>query len=316
MLFSIMIKILLYLVTLLLQQLQFVKTARTTLKCASLNDCNGHGLCHNNKCQCFEGWGGATYDSTSLVTAIDCSLRTCPHSTSWADLPDRTGFAHRNAECSSVGVCDRSTGICKCDNNYEGPACERMRCPNMCSGHGRCLSMRKLASYSNAFPLNNNTRYRPTEAQLFQNQTSITWDADKIFGCLCDSSWSVGLGSNETQEAEWFGADCSLRHCPSGDDPRTTVDETNCYNKTAKNSNSTGERGNKCQVDCSNQGVCDYNTGICKCFKGYYGVDCSISSALQNSFSTSTSTSAAVNMDGSTSESESSDGGYEESMFV
>ena len=30
-------------------------------------------------------------------------------------------------------------------------------------------------------------------------------------GCVCDSSWVVGLGSGERQEPEWFGADCSLR---------------------------------------------------------------------------------------------------------
>lgn len=90
---------------------------------------------------------------------------------SWADIPDRTGFAHREAECSSRGICDRSTGICKCQGNYEGPACERMKCPNMCSGHGQCLSIKHLASYPNAFPLNNNTRYRPTEHQLLLNVT-------------------------------------------------------------------------------------------------------------------------------------------------
>ena len=48
---------------------------------------------------------------------------------------------------------------------------------------------------------------------------------------MCDSGWSVGLDSGETQLAEWFGPDCSLRRCPSGDDPWTTVDETNCNKK-------------------------------------------------------------------------------------
>jgi hypothetical protein len=40
---------------------------------------------------------------------------------------------------------------------------------------------------------------------------SLAWDSEKLFGCVCDSSWKVGLGANETQEPEWFGADCSLR---------------------------------------------------------------------------------------------------------
>jgi hypothetical protein len=38
--------------------------------------------------------------------------------------------------------------------------------------------------------------------------------------------------------------------------------------------------GNKEQSTCSNRGVCDYDSGLCKCFKGYYGGDCSKQNAL------------------------------------
>ena len=34
------------------------------------------------------------------------------------------------------------------------------------------------------------------------------WDADKLYGCICDLGYT--------------GYDCSLRVCPSGDDPLTT----------------------------------------------------------------------------------------------
>ncbi len=31
------------------------------------------------------------------------------------------------------------------------------------------------------------------------------WDDSKaIFGCVCDSSWAVGLSNATTQKAEWF----------------------------------------------------------------------------------------------------------------
>jgi hypothetical protein len=30
------------------------------------------------------------------------------------------------------------------------------------------------------------------------------------YGCVCDSSWEVGLGSGQRQSPEWFAADCSL----------------------------------------------------------------------------------------------------------
>lgn len=55
------------------------------------------------------------------------------------------------------------------------------------------------------------------------------WDADKLYGCVCDSEWAVGYGPGQMQAAQFYGADCSLARCPSADDPRTAdVDETDC----------------------------------------------------------------------------------------
>ena len=98
-----------------------------------------------------------------------------------------------------------------------------------------------------------------------------------VCSCVCESSWAVGLGKGETQSAEYFGPDCSLRtlfveitqmsvlwsrvrfysrkctcphqgRCPSGDDPTTnTTVETDC---TGVNG---GLLGNLCHVDCSNR---------------------------------------------------------------
>lgn len=50
-------------------------------------------------------------------------------------------------------------------------------------------------------------------------------------------------------------------------------------NVTAKNSIYQGAEGNLCQVDCANQGICDYSTGTCKCFDGQYGMDCATNDA-------------------------------------
>ncbi len=161
---------------------------------------------------------------------------------------------------------------------------------------------------------------------------STTWDEDGIYGCVCESGWVVGYGSGETQAPEWFGADCSQRRCPSGDDPRTFArpgdtdhqwyDETNCFlrdrngavwrgpldgdgapdyttyssnadlqanaqagtyfatNAAAAQWRNVGVAGNKCHVDCSNRGYCDFSSGTCLCFAGYYGLACEKASVL------------------------------------
>jgi hypothetical protein len=108
------------------------------------------------------------------------------------------------------------------------------------------------------------------------SQDSTTWDEDKIYGCVCDSSWSVGLKEGQRQEPEWFGPDCSQRHCPSADNPHTARDETDCEGVAARGSIYVGEAGNLCHVDCANQGLCDHKTGTCQCFDGMFGQDCSI----------------------------------------
>lgn len=67
------------------------------------------------------------------------------------------------------------------------------------------------------------------------------YDLDQQYGCLCDKSYR--------------GPDCSQSECPSGADV-------------------LGANGGKEGMDCSGRGLCDYTTGTCQCFKGYYGERC------------------------------------------
>jgi len=230
------------------------------------NYCNGHGVCNGatSTCDCFEGFGAST--DITLYRAPDCSALTCPSGKAWGDVPTSANVAHALAECSNRGSCDRSKGICSCFDGFTGDACQRMKCPGDCSGHGQCVSISQMARMPNAFPLNNITFYEGYES-------STTWDEDIIYGCVCDSSWSVGLKAGERQRSEWFGPDCSLRRCPSGDDPETTGDETDCSGVGG------GERNNTCHVDCANRGLCDHYRGLCNCFDGYYGANCTLRDA-------------------------------------
>lgn len=73
------------------------------------------------------------------------------------------------------------------------------------------------------------------------------FDAESNYGCKCDNGYR--------------GSDCGSRECPSGADPM---------------------RGDGAAegLDCSSRGQCDYTTGLCRCYKGFFGERCEEQSTL------------------------------------
>lgn len=171
--------------------------------CPGIIACSGHGECNANPtytCNCADGWTGA-----------DCSERICPKDLAWFSLPDAANQAHLATyeECSAVGICDRSTGQCACNVGFSGAACQRLSCagisdaqPEGCNGHGKCLDMATLATLTKDNGVLQSYTYGSTP------NNPNTWDANRIFGCLCDE--------------EYEGYDCALMTCPLGDDPLST----------------------------------------------------------------------------------------------
>lgn len=259
--------------------------------CDDLNHCNGNGICDycTSTCSCFDDFG-SEFDKSRTIAhdfAPDCSSRTCPVGPSFGTIVqydkligNQDYHMHKEMECSSNGVCNRKNGHCKCNLGYSGIACEKRTCPGTpseCSGRGKCFSMSRLAKVSTALPLSSvSVEYISTNKTYYKN----TWDGDFGHMCVCDSGWEVGLQSGQTQLAEWFGLSCEYRRCPSGDDPMTIhINETNCNGISQTGNKLTrfvglGEDGNLCHIDCSNRGTCDYNTGLCSCFHGFYGPNC------------------------------------------
>lgn len=73
------------------------------------------------------------------------------------------------------------------------------------------------------------------------------YDAEAQYGCKCDKGYR--------------GPDCGQVECASGPDV-------------------LGAEGGADGMDCSGRGLCDYSTGICKCFKGFYGERCESQTTL------------------------------------
>merc|ERR1712054_146205 len=170
------------------------------------NACSGHGTCGaDDICNCYQNYGMADED------AGDCSEMYCPFEIAWVDRPDHDGTFHKYAECSGKGICDRSTGECECFDGYAGKGCQRMSCPNDCSGHGTCEYIEELTFGSVAGDyFGDQVDTEPTimsivkTAKTFSDTADEMWDFHKSMACKCDPGF--------------IDVDCSRRMCPKAND--------------------------------------------------------------------------------------------------
>lgn len=125
---------------------------------------------------------------TQAVFPNDAYMFNVSHNEGVVFVPSDANTAHPLVECAGRGACDRKSGECKCHAGYTGDACQRTACPNDCSGHGTCMTLKNFVEEGTS----NSLSYTAT-------------DASAQMGCKCDPGFR--------------GADCSLIECPSGPDP-------------------------------------------------------------------------------------------------
>jgi hypothetical protein len=120
---------------------------------------------------------------------------------------------HAYRECGGRGLCDRSTGECKCFGGFTGEGCRRTTCPNDCSGHGICLTD-NTAYFRDGTDANDNmwgVVIPGSEKVAGADTFGVNWQRGKFSQCSCDRGYE--------------GFDCALRRCPHGDDPETSCDD-------------------------------------------------------------------------------------------
>eukprot|EP00937_MAST-01D_sp_MAST-1D-sp2_P006912 g6912.t1 len=223
------------------------------------NGCSGHGDCGQyDSCTCYNFYQGN-----------DCSERTCWFGIAHVDTPKGdlnsdgvvsgplttvlTGSevypwgtteqypnadpneGHFYMECSNKGLCNRQTGSCECFDGYTGTACARQHCPNDCSGHGTCESIRELANmkhfdtvahHAATGRVTGSSSHHHFDGGIFESYSYDLWDADKSYGCKCDPGY--------------WSADCSQKKCAYGLDPLFYDNEGAQYQTTVIHLGSRG----------------------------------------------------------------------------
>ena len=114
---------------------------------------------------------------------------------------------HAYMECSNKGLCNREEGNCECFPGYDGTACQRASCPNDCSGHGTCETIKELAEDKEDGDLAEDslTAIGMGDLSGVGNLKYELWDKTLTMGCKCDPGFT--------------GPDCSLKLCRYGVDP-------------------------------------------------------------------------------------------------
>ncbi|XP_076799431.1 teneurin-3-like isoform X4 [Clavelina lepadiformis] len=120
------------------------------------SSCSGHGICIQGQCRCDRGWKGTVCSEEDILCIANCGghgtfdevTKRCICQPGWAGtdcsidlnvdvtLPSPTTATCRPACHAEHGVC--VDGACRCEDGWNGEACDQRQCHAKCDEHGSC----------------------------------------------------------------------------------------------------------------------------------------------------------------------------------
>lgn len=248
-------------------------------------ECSNKGLCDRatGECVCFDGYEGSA-----------CQRTVCPNSCSGhgvcRNIIDMTQGLSATAQHEYQLWDGLKNQACVCDPGYSGVDCRERLCPkgadplvDNVSNEIQTIDVSAAASsgtyklkYTDVFGevwttqaiefATDNTKDSQLQAALLAIPNSVI---EGVTVTVADSLVSAGNGRLFTITFTHNAGNLNLLETTE-----TWSMNTPAFTITASN------EGTSTAEECSGRGLCDYESGICKCFRGYRLDDCSSQHAL------------------------------------
>jgi len=252
----------------------------------SYMECSNKGLCDraSGECVCFDGYEGSA-----------CQRTVCPNSCSGhgvcRNIVDKTQTLSNSLTTHEYQLWDGlKNQACVCDPGYSGVDCRERLCPKGADPlTDNKVNEIQTMDVSSATPLDGGTyklKYTDVFGEVWTTQainfmTDNTKDGEveaallAIPNSVIEGVTVTVADSSVNGQGRFFTI--TFTH-NAGDLVELIQTESSVDASTFTFATTTP--GTTVAEECSGRGLCDYDTGVCKCFRGYRLDDCSSQHAL------------------------------------